>query len=277
MQLAADIKGIGERRSRRLPADGGGRPVPVHVGDRADAGEAAAASERSAVLATEHQTTVGTAVERLISAKGVVAESSAMMGDLGQGARRMTEFIRVIRDLADQTNLLALNAGIEAARAGEEGKGFAVVAEEIRRLATQSAKASEDASTILSGFASEMDRATRQMDRGREMVGDVEALSSSAMRALAAILDASRSAATWSRRIAEVSHTQEGHVAAMRDRAGRIDEISRRNRQGADQVARSAEDQATALQDLESATRELRELATYLADLTRRLARLDPA
>jgi methyl-accepting chemotaxis protein len=242
-----------------------------------DAGEAAAASERSAGLASAHRETIGTAVERLIGAKGVVAESSRTMGELQQGAGRMNDFIRAIRELADQTNLLALNAGIEAARAGEEGRGFAVVAEEIRRLATQSARASEDASGILAGFATQMERASRQMERGQDLVGDVEALSASAMQALAAILEASEAAASWSRRIARVSHEQEGLVAAMRDRAERIDDVSRRNQDGADRVARSAVDQASALQDLESATRDLRELAASLSELTRRLTRLESA
>jgi methyl-accepting chemotaxis protein len=240
-----------------------------------DAGEAAAASDRSALLASEHQTTVASAVERLVTAKGIVADSSSLVGELHKGAQRMTEFIRVIRDLADQTHLLALNAGIEAARAGEEGKGFAVVAEEIRRLAAQSGKVSEDAGVILTGFAAQMDRATRQMDRGREMVADVEGLSASAMQALRTILQASDSAAAWSRRIAEVSHDQEKFVAVTRDRAERIDEISRRNQEGSDLVSRSAAEQAGALQELESATRELRELAAHLADLTRRLTRIE--
>jgi methyl-accepting chemotaxis protein len=240
-----------------------------------DAGEAAAASDKSAKLAAEHQGTVGSAVERLVTAKGIVADSSSLVGELQKGAKRMMEFIRVIRELADQTHLLALNAGIEAARAGEEGKGFAVVAEEIRRLASQSGKVSEDANAILTGFADQMDRASRQMDRGREMVADVEAVSSSAMKALASILQASDAAAAWSRRIAEVSHEQERFVAVTRDRAERIDQISHRNQEGSDLVSRSAAEQAGALLELESATRELRELATHLADLTRRLTRIE--
>lgn len=239
-----------------------------------DAREAARASERSAALATEHRATIASAVERLVSAKGFVSESTAAMTGLGLGTRKVTEFIRVIRDIADQTNLLALNAGIEAARAGEEGRGFAVVAEEIRRLATQSARASEDASVILTGFAAEMERATRQMDRGGDLVGDVESLSASAMTALQAILEASEAAATWSRRIAEVSQGQERQSRDMREHAERIAEISRRNRSGSDQVSRSADEQARAVQELESAARELRELATYLAELARRLTRM---
>ncbi len=242
-----------------------------------DAGEAASASDKSAKLAAEHQGTVGSAVERLVTAKGIVADSSLLVSDLQKGAKRMIEFIRVIRDLADQTHLLALNAGIEAARAGEEGKGFAVVAEEIRRLAAQSGKVSEDANAILTGFSEQMDRASRQMDRGREMVADVEVVSSSARNALASILQASDAAAAWSRRIAEVSHEQERFVAVTRDRAERIDQISHRNQEGSDLVSRSATQQAGALLELESATKELRELATHLADLTRRLTRIEGA
>ena len=107
------------------------------------------------------------------------------------------------------------------------------------------------------------------------MVADVEVLSASAMKALSTILQASDAAAAWSRRIAQVSHEQEKFVAVTRDRAGKIDEISRRNRTGSDLVSKSAAEQAGALQELESATKELRERATHLADLTRRLTRIE--
>jgi methyl-accepting chemotaxis protein len=239
-----------------------------------DAGEAAGASERSASIATEHRTTISTAIERLVAAKGFVAESTDTMTELGRGTRMMTEFVEVIRDLAQQTNLLALNAGIEAARAGEQGKGFAVVAEEIRRLATQSAKASESTSAVLGDFVSKMERASRQMDRGRDMVSDVETLSGSAKKAMEAILEASHAAATWARRIADVSRAQEEGSGLMRERAERIADISRRNRAGSEDVSQSADDQARALLEMESAIRELRELVTYLGDLARRLTKL---
>ncbi len=275
-RLVADItRGVGEEaeqaaRSREAADD----LYRGTAGIARDAKGAAAASERAASLAAENRGTIATAVDRLVSAKTFVSESTELMTQLSQGARRITEFIDVIRELADQTNLLALNAGIEAARAGVEGKGFAVVADEIRRLAAQSARASEEASTVLSGFGSQMERAARQMDRGRDMVADVEGLSGSAMQALMTIVEASQSAATWARQIAEVSRGQEEQVGAMRERVERIAEISRRNRLGTDQVSRSADDQARALAELEGAGRELRELASYLAELARRLTRL---
>jgi methyl-accepting chemotaxis protein len=74
-----------------------------------------------------------------------IAHSAHELGDqLSVGANRIGDVVKVIRDVAEQTNLLALNATIEAARAGQSGRGFAVVANEIKQLASQTAKATED-------------------------------------------------------------------------------------------------------------------------------------
>jgi methyl-accepting chemotaxis protein len=236
-----------------------------------DGSSAAAASQRATEIATEHRRTIATAIERLVGAKVFVGESGAQIQELAKSVRRITEFIAVIRELADQTNLLALNAAIEAARAGEQGQGFAVVAEEVRKLAEQSAVASDEAGDIVLTFEEQMRRVALQMSRGEAVVQDVETLSEQARGALDMIVEATASAATGAQRIAMTSREQELEFSKLSDRVRRIAQISWRNRDGAEQVTASARDQATALRGLEGATQELRSVAIYLEDLTRRI------
>jgi methyl-accepting chemotaxis protein len=80
------------------------------------------------------------------------AESTVrMMDELGASSEEIGEVVKVITSIAQQTNLLALNATIEAARAGEAGKGFAVVANEVKQLASQTAKATEEIALKIRG------------------------------------------------------------------------------------------------------------------------------
>ena len=93
---------------------------------------------------------------------------------LARSAEQIGEIISLISDIAEQTNLLALNATIEAARAGEAGRGFAVVASEVKQLATQSARASEDiGSQILSVQDATRSATTKGIDDVNSISGSI--------------------------------------------------------------------------------------------------------
>ena len=87
------------------------------------------------------------------------------IGALAQGAQKIGDVIKLIRDIAGQTNLLALNATIEAARAGEAGRGFAVVASEVKSLAVQTAKATEDISSQIQEVQNSTGKAVEAIGR----------------------------------------------------------------------------------------------------------------
>ncbi|WP_413207246.1 methyl-accepting chemotaxis protein [Rhodospirillum sp. A1_3_36] len=116
------------------------------------------------------------AVQRALTGNGAVVErvngAVSRIEELAQASQRIEEIIGSIEDIASQTNLLALNATIEAARAGEAGKGFAVVANEVKALANQTARSTEDIRNRISTVLSEINTITQEMDMVKSVVDE---------------------------------------------------------------------------------------------------------
>lgn len=124
----------------------------------------AAASEEFAASISEIGRQVDQATEAVNTAMVTTGAANERVGSLAQAAQQIGDVISLIQDIAEQTNLLALNATIEAARAGEMGKGFAIVAAEVKELANQTSKATEQIGQQVSAIQTETHDAVQSIE-----------------------------------------------------------------------------------------------------------------
>src|SRR6202011_4932948 len=125
----------------------------------AGASEEASSNMQSVATATEELSTSVDEIGRQVRDSNRIAEAAVLqaqqtdgrIGKLSRAAQEIGDVVKLITAIAEQTNLLALNATIESARAGEAGRGFAVVASEVKSLASQTAKATDEISSHISG------------------------------------------------------------------------------------------------------------------------------
>jgi methyl-accepting chemotaxis protein len=175
-----------------------------------------------------------------VAARAVTAAetTTATVAKLGESSTEIGNVVKVITSIAEQTNLLALNATIEAARAGEAGKGFAVVANEVKELAQETAKATEDIARRVEAIQQDTGAAVTAIEEISSIVAQISdrqtTIASAVEEQTATTNEMSRSvteAASGSGQIAEnignVSTAADSTTQALTQTRTAVDELSR--------------------------------------------------
>jgi methyl-accepting chemotaxis protein len=181
-------------------------------------------------------------------------QTDARIAQLSQAAGRIGDVIKLITGIAEQTNLLALNATIEAARAGDAGKGFAVVAHEVKALAAQTAKATEEIGQQVNGIQT----ATQESVAAIKEIGATIARVSQIATAIAAAVEKQGSATQ------EISRSVQEAARGTAEVARSITDVNR----GANETGSASAQVLASAQSLSSDSQHLRgEVERFLSSV----------
>ncbi len=190
--------------------------------------EQATLNVQGVAAAIEEMAATGSEISRQVSRAAAISRDAAEEGrrtndtvaGLAAAAQKVGDVVKLIQDIAAQTNLLALNATIEAARAGDAGKGFAVVAGEVKSLANQTAKATDDIRGQIAAIQAESSAALAAIQGISQTVRGVEeiaaAISGTVDQQGSAILEVSGNIQQAAARTSEVA----GHLQRMSNGLG---------------------------------------------------------
>ena len=226
----------------------------------ASASEESTANVQSVAAATDEMAASVSEIGRQVQESSRIANDAvtqaqrtdSRISELSRAAGRIGDVVKLITAIAEQTNLLALNATIEAARAGEAGKGFAVVAQEVKQLASQTAKATDEIRVQIGGMQS----ATQESVAAIKEIGETIARISQIATAVAAAVE-EQGASTQ-----EIARNIQEAAKGTAQVTGNISEVTR----GASETGSASTQVLTSARSLSNESNQLKmKVAKFLA------------
>jgi methyl-accepting chemotaxis protein len=228
----------------------------------AGASEEASQNMQSVASATEELSASVDEIGKRVRESNRIAEAAVLqaeqtdgrIGKLSRAAQQIGDVVKLITAIAEQTNLLALNATIEAARAGEAGRGFAVVASEVKSLASQTARATDEISSHISGMQSATQESVAAIKEIGGTIGQISEIASS----IATAVEQQGSATQ------EIARSVQNVAQGTQEAAANIMQVNR----GATETGSASEDVLNSAQSLSSESKRLRaELDRFMANI----------
>ncbi|MCP3032412.1 methyl-accepting chemotaxis protein [Halobacillus sp. A1] len=223
-------------------------------------------SEQTVQTSIKGQESISQVISKMAEIRSQSFTALQEVNQLDVYSTRITTMVDTISNIAEQTNLLALNAAIEAARAGEAGKGFAVVADEVRRLAEQSTKESEEIAEVVRIVTQTTNRASQEMGESSKLVDEGVASVKDAGVALDSIHKSIQMTLEEMNQIKDVTDekvaTSEKIVGVIDELGGFIDETQSSTRQ----VTQSISGVSEAIKNISGTSEQMSTMATLLND-----------
>jgi methyl-accepting chemotaxis protein len=228
----------------------------------AGASEQASQNMQSVASATEELSASVDEIGKRVRESNRIAEAAVLqaeqtdgrIGKLSRAAQQIGDVVKLITAIAEQTNLLALNATIEAARAGEAGRGFAVVASEVKSLASQTARATDEISSHISGMQGATQESVAAIKEIGGTIGQISEIASS----IASAVEQQGSATQ------EIARSVQNVAQGTQQAAANIMQVNR----GATETGSASEDVLNSARSLSSESKRLRaELDRLMANI----------